>query len=593
MWVLDALFPLIKTIQQPTPSNIITSLWVFVTFVFGVVAVVYFFRDRTSLQKRLSSALQCLKGKNPDTVRDSYNDIKREMESILGNLWLAYDRSLVRSRDNSGQISIHSTAEARWFFNENTIIIPRLSIGFYNALPGVFTGWGILGTFVGLTLGLAQLNIGSDTVEGLRQGIEGMLSGMSLAFSSSLWGILISLIFLIITRLCLRKVYDMVGELQQAVDEAFPILTSEQLLENCLWEAREQSKELKRFNEDLAISIATALDEKLSLRLDPTFDKLLGAIEQLTQVGSSELGQVISSQMGAEIKNLSEILDAVGNNLRSISDYITASQEKLTESVQNILEQFSSKISDALSRVNQQQDTLVNQIKNSIGDFADKTKAIMDYLQRSLKEQVSQTAESMEGMSAKLSEQVGDIVDRMKALVGDYRREREELDNQWQKIGEMMRVVQENMSAFAGNAEVIRQATNQLLMAIKQWDEKQTEFGAMVEKSQQQLHGYIEYTKEILDVINTSNSRLQLAWQAYEKRFDTLRDDLEKVFEELSKGLVEYTQLTGTGVETFLQQMDKYMNSITGYLSGAIENLRESVSELSEAVERFGKLKTR
>lgn len=513
------------------------------------------------------------------------------MKGILGHLWLAYDRSLVRSRDNSGQISIHSTAEARWFFNENTIIIPRLNTGFYNALPGVFTGWGILGTFVGLTLGLAQLNIGSDTVEGLRQGIEGMLSGMSLAFSSSLWGILMSLILLIITRLCLRKVYDMVGELQQVVDEAFPILTSERLLEDCLWEAREQSKELKRFNEDLAISIATALDEKLSLRLDPTFGKLLRAIEQLTQVGSSELGQVISSQMGAEIENLSKILDAVGNNLRSISDYSTASQEKLTESVQNILEQFSSKISDALSRVNQQQDTLVNQIGNSIGDFADKTKVIMDYLQRSVKEQMSQVAESVGGMSATLSGEVVDILDRMKALVGDYQREREELDNQWQKIGEMMKVVQEAMNAFAGNAEVVRQATNQLQTAIKQWDEKQTAFGAMVEKSQQQLHGYIEYTKEILDGITKSNTQMQLAWQAYEKRFDTLRDDLEKVFEELSKGLVEYTQLTGTGVETFLQQMDKYMNSITGYLSGAIENLQESVSDLSEAVERWGNCK--
>ncbi|OIQ55605.1 hypothetical protein [Neomoorella thermoacetica] len=153
---------------------------------------------------------------------------------------------------------------------------------------------------------------------------------MSVAFSSSLWGIMVSIIFLLTTRYSLKTLNLMLGKLQQAIDNLFPCMTAEQLLVDCLWEAREQSRELKRFNEDLAISIATALDEKLANRLDPTFGDLLKAIEQLAQMGSSELSRTISSQMGAEIESLSKTLELVGASLRSISDYTTSSQEKLT-----------------------------------------------------------------------------------------------------------------------------------------------------------------------------------------------------------------------------------------------------------------------
>lgn len=589
---IDALFPILKTLQQPNFGNILTLTWIAITILLGIIWGIFYYRNWNSCRKLLAAVLNYLKDKAPEVIRENYGEIAREMERILGPLWSAYARGLVKTQDDTGRITLHSTTEARWFFNENTIIIPRLHTSFYNIIPGVFTGFGILGTFVGLTLGLAQLKI-NDNVDGLRQGIEGLLSGMSVAFSSSLWGILISLLFLVFTRYSLKKLNAMLGELQQVIDHLFPLMTAEQVLADCLWEAREQSKELKRFNEDLAISIATALDEKLATRLDPTFGDLLKAIEQLASTGSSALGQTISSQMGAEIENLSKTLETVGTSLRSLSDYTAVSQEQLTVSMQNMLEQFSGNIDVALSRVRQQQETLSDHIENNINAFAGQIKEIMTYVQQSIQEQMTRVAGSVGDMSTAMSGQVTTILERLEAFTSDYERQREELENQWQRMGETTKAVQEAMRTFARSAEPVKQATGQLQLTIKQWDEKQAAFGTILEKNQQQLNGYIEYTRKILEDINTSNTQLQAAWQAYEKRFDTLRQDLEKVFEELSKGLTEYTQLTGNNVETFLQGLDKYLARITGYLASAIENLREPVSDLSEAVERLGKLQTK
>jgi len=276
--------------------------------------------------------------------------------------------------------------------------------------------------------------------------------------------------------------------------------------------------------------------------------------------------------------------------LRNISDYTTASQEKLTAFIQNTLEQFSGNTGAALSGIIQQQETLSNHIESNINAFAGQIKEVITYVQQAVQEQITRVAGSVGDMSAAMSGQVAATITQLENLVSDYRREREELEIQWQRLGETMKVVQEAMHAFANSAEPVKRATGELQLTIQKWDEKQTAFSNILEKNQQQLNSYIEYTREILEGINTSNTKLQMAWQAYEKRFDTLRQDLEKVFEELSKGLSEYTQLTGNSVASFLQQMDKYMHSITGYLSGAIEDLREPVSDLSEAVKRLSKL---
>ncbi len=58
---------------------------------------------------------------------------------------------------------------------------------------GTSVSLGVLGTFIGLSVGLADLNVG-DT-DALRTGIDGLLSGMKVAFYTSVFGVLLSLLW--------------------------------------------------------------------------------------------------------------------------------------------------------------------------------------------------------------------------------------------------------------------------------------------------------------------------------------------------------------------------------------------------------------
>ena len=72
------------------------------------------------------------------------------------------------------------------------------------------------------------------------------------------------------------------------------------------------------------------------------------------------------------------------------------------------------------------------------------------------------------------------------------------------------------------------------------------------------------------------------SWKAYETRFGGLRGDLEAVFEELGEGLREYKEETGKGVIEYLSKLDGSLKDTIGLLSGAIEELGETIEDLSD-----------
>ncbi len=62
-----------------------------------------------------------------------------------------------------------------------------------NQVAGVMTGLGILGTFIGLTLGLQSFNTG--TTAEITNSIEPLMNGIKVAFHTSIFGMIFSLVF--------------------------------------------------------------------------------------------------------------------------------------------------------------------------------------------------------------------------------------------------------------------------------------------------------------------------------------------------------------------------------------------------------------
>lgn len=75
----------------------------------------------------------------------------------------------------------------------------------YNLVPGVMTGLGILGTFVGLSFGLEEFNTGNT--QEIEASIAPLMSGIKVAFHTSIYGMIFSLVFNYVYKDTLENAY--------------------------------------------------------------------------------------------------------------------------------------------------------------------------------------------------------------------------------------------------------------------------------------------------------------------------------------------------------------------------------------------------
>lgn len=82
--------------------------------------------------------------------------------------------------------------------------------GMLSIIPGVLTGLGILGTFVGLSFGLQNFNTG--TAAAITNSIAPLMDGIKIAFHTSIYGMVFSLIFNFVYKKNLEDAYRTVDK---------------------------------------------------------------------------------------------------------------------------------------------------------------------------------------------------------------------------------------------------------------------------------------------------------------------------------------------------------------------------------------------
>jgi hypothetical protein len=132
------------------------------------------------------------------------------------------------SRDGSGRTSKRRTMDAAEVFRESAFAPAFSSSRLFLAIPSILTGLGVLGTFVGLQLGIGSLDLKNPG--NLDKSIVPLIEGCAVAFSSSVWGVLASLMFSFWEKSCEGFALGRLHKLQNRVDELFPRYVPEEAM---------------------------------------------------------------------------------------------------------------------------------------------------------------------------------------------------------------------------------------------------------------------------------------------------------------------------------------------------------------------------
>ncbi len=161
--------------------------------------------------QRVSGALQTeYKEAGNKNIWASLQDKKDVFEDE--NLRTAFAKYRMRVRSSRVGKRYANTCDIEDYVNEE--LLDKVGCSYFNSgISGTMTGLGILGTFIGLSLGLGSFS--GDDIYTISDNVGPLLSGMKVAFHTSVYGIIFSLIFNFVYRSIMADAY---GKLNSFLD---------------------------------------------------------------------------------------------------------------------------------------------------------------------------------------------------------------------------------------------------------------------------------------------------------------------------------------------------------------------------------------
>lgn len=542
----------------------------------AIVVIATFFAAKMAwnaipLYRRLRNAKRELTNVNgaPDFV-DAFEGYNTHVEKALGLPWTEFVETLLLPEPESGD-PIRNTGDVSRYLNDATIIFPNISTGFYQAVPNLLTGMGILGTFFGLAAGVGSASSGlaSSNPGEITSALQQLLGGASLAFWTSIVGIVCSILFVLGERSVTRRLHialvDWVGALESRLERVTPEGVALQQLE----QARRTTTQLERFNTELIFSLEKALDEKIAGRLSPQLEQLVAAVAQLREDRSTDSGRIINDALD---KFTAAMQDRTGSQFDEMASIVADLNRTLQDSVAGLAQSQH----DARTAL----DSVLSTVRTSMDDSAS---AMNKSLQDSLGEVTSAVAAASEQMAermttssataaAEMSNTVGSITEHLQSAA-------ESLDQSTQRSEQVlsgMTSFVEELNGLRGTIESthrhIGSAAEPVVRAAREIREA-SDRTAETLSTTSNLVGRVD---EVVNALESHQQSIASAWMRYQERFEDIDKSLAAVFQQIDEGLSGYCEQ----VREFANELDKTTSGTIRDLAGATKELGDSIEDL-------------
>jgi hypothetical protein len=225
------------------------------------------------------------------------------------------------SRDGTSRSAKRRTVDAAEVFRESALGPAFSTSRLILAIPSILTGLGVLGTFVGL-----QLGIGSLDFTNLEASIKPLINSCAVAFSSSVWGVGASLLFSWWEKAWEGFALSRVHTIQNRVDGLFPRYVPEE----ALLEMERSSRGTEELLKGLAVAIGATMQEAIG----SLGERIVAAVSSATAEGHGPLmeksAELLSRRLTAELANLG---DEVRNMAKQFSDRFNGASEGFARTV--------------------------------------------------------------------------------------------------------------------------------------------------------------------------------------------------------------------------------------------------------------------
>jgi hypothetical protein len=161
---------------------------------------------------------------------DDLNTIEAAMqeEPMFRQPWAQFRKTLILQHVPwFMEPRIFSTRRAEDIFTQDTLLSHRVNLAFYNQLPSLVTGIGLLLTFLALFIGLSKLHADGHEIVG----VQGLINGLAGKFLTSIVGLIAANLFTLIEKPMVFRLMNAHHSFLGLIDKLFPRKTMEQMME--------------------------------------------------------------------------------------------------------------------------------------------------------------------------------------------------------------------------------------------------------------------------------------------------------------------------------------------------------------------------
>jgi len=572
-------FSSINTFPPQTPeqiSAIFVIALITISITFLLISIIHLIKST----KQVKWINNLLKGMSTQSIAQNRQELieKANIQNQQGaHLWLEFDESLIEVT-NENRTQLYNTIDASHFFNSSSLAAGITESRMLAAVPGFLTAVGVIGTFVGLQLGLSELNIGNDVaVSEMKSGLAHVISGAEIAFMTSVWGVFLSVIFNFIEKLIENSVRKKIHKLQIRIDKLFPRLSAESQLQNIVNSSQESRESLQGLAEqigekmqesmlDVQKGIQTGLEESLQKIMSPAIDKLVEvtssgsekALESLVEKFLSSFGQLGEAQrlaMDKSTENVGQVLQGLQKTMNSFLISMNNSQNKTAEREKDLINTISSQVSQIVDYNVEQKQLLTKFVSEQLTGISKEFEASH---QKSLVQDEKRQNLFIE-QTSKMNKSTESLLDRIdKGLEAQFASS-EAIIKQGEKL---QASITESITANNNASSSLKTSANELNLA----SQEMKGFGLHIQQAGDNLSGAV--TEAVESTANLAQQNQSTSELIIKQREQLIRNR-QQMNEAVNK------------LELLIQSADTTFDKMQGHQNNFLDDLKNNVSSLS------------
>ena len=568
-----------------------------VSAVFGILLLAiafYWFWFRascTSIEDGLQALTKALKG-SPDwtSVRDAAKSI-RNTQPAVSLAWRETEERVVEIDSGTDRVPV-AFGIPRDIWSPSSVLSRKLNLPLAEAAPNLLVGVGLLMTFLFLTVAVTSatdaLQPGIDPQQAM-PALRELLRVTGAKFMTSLAGLLASLVWTVCARrwmarlgascdevlkefsrvvrtdaaefamgLQVRQGHSQMGAAQAHINISEGLLTHSKsqadVLFELLVESREQTGTFKRFETDLAVSLAAAINNALSPKFEDMTKRLIGSIDGL----SDRLGMMNQ--------------DA----LRQMTEDFSAMLQRMTQTelgqLKDALEELSKKLTAAGG-------VFITSAEQAGGTLAEASGGLATQVE-GIATQLSSAAASLSNSAGTFDGSVGKLAETVDRATESGRRGADFVDTAVEDAREALQRLAELSTSLQTAAQDLRLLSGRVADAVDSVDELATAQKQVVQAVKDATPTALASVEGVVRTLGTAVSATEASMTQTKEAMSATASSLARTVAQITEGVTQYSET----IANLHEQMDQYLAKAVGSLGKSIEGLDESVEELSEVM---------